>query len=126
MGQPVTSNPMVITLINMTVVFAVLWGLSIVVRLIRVADPTRKFKTAKDSSLQKKTADDSTETVSIIQADITNETMPAEDETIILIAAALAAYGINKARIVSVKPIRNPNWTQAARIKSILTSLKSL
>lgn len=41
-NQPVTTNPLLISLINLTVVFAVLWGLSWMVRLIRYIDPTRK------------------------------------------------------------------------------------
>ena len=42
MGHPVTTNPFIIMLINMTVVFAVLIGLSIMIRLIHVVDPTKK------------------------------------------------------------------------------------
>jgi hypothetical protein len=46
-GQPVTTNPILIALINMTVVFAVLYGLSLVVRLIQVIDPTQKKRENK-------------------------------------------------------------------------------
>ena len=42
MGHPVTTNPFIIMLINMTVVFAVLIGLSFMIRLIHVVDPTKK------------------------------------------------------------------------------------
>ena len=42
MGQPVTTNPMIIMLINMTIVFAVLIGLQLLVQLIHVIDPTKK------------------------------------------------------------------------------------
>lgn len=42
MGQPVTTSPWLIMFINMTIVFAVLYGLSFVIRLIRVLDPTQK------------------------------------------------------------------------------------
>ena len=44
MSQPITTNPVLIALINMTVVFCVLYGLSLVVRLIKVIDPTQKKK----------------------------------------------------------------------------------
>jgi len=44
MGQPITTNPVLIALINMTVVFAVLYGLSLVIRLIQFIDPTQKKK----------------------------------------------------------------------------------
>lgn len=44
MGQPVTTNPFMIALINMTVVFGVLYGLSLLIKLIRLIDPTQKKK----------------------------------------------------------------------------------
>ncbi|EIW20852.1 OadG family protein [Pelosinus fermentans] len=49
MGQPITTNPILIALINMTVVFAVLYGLSLVVRLIQVIDPTQKKRGKKQN-----------------------------------------------------------------------------
>ena len=42
MGHPVTTNPFIIMLINMTVVFVVLYGLSWMIRLIHLIDPTKK------------------------------------------------------------------------------------
>jgi hypothetical protein len=42
MGHPVTTNPFIIMLINMTVVFVVLYGLSLLIRLIHIIDPTKK------------------------------------------------------------------------------------
>jgi hypothetical protein len=45
MGQSATTNPILIMSINMTVVFAVLWGLSRIIRLIRMVDPTQKKST---------------------------------------------------------------------------------
>lgn len=42
MGQPVTTNPLVIMLINMTIVFGVLVGLQLMVEAIHVIDPTKK------------------------------------------------------------------------------------
>lgn len=42
MGQPITTNPVLIAMINMTVVFAVLYGLSLMIRLITLIDPTQK------------------------------------------------------------------------------------
>ena len=41
MDQPVTTNPFVIMLINMTVVFIVLISLSFLIRLIHIVDPTK-------------------------------------------------------------------------------------
>ena len=42
MGHPVTTNPLIIMLINMTVVFIVLVSLSFLIRLIHYFDPTAK------------------------------------------------------------------------------------
>ena len=42
MGHPVTTNPLIIMLINMSIVFAVLIGLSIMIRLIHLVDPTKE------------------------------------------------------------------------------------
>ena len=41
MSQPVTTNPFIIMLINMTVVFAVLIALGFVINLIHYIDPTK-------------------------------------------------------------------------------------
>lgn len=41
-GQAVTTSPMMIMVINMTIVFAVLYGLSLVIQLIQYVDPTRE------------------------------------------------------------------------------------
>lgn len=42
MGHPVTTNPFIIMLINMTIVFVVLFGLALMIRLIHVIDPTKE------------------------------------------------------------------------------------
>ena len=51
MGQPVTTNPVIIMMINMTIVFAVLVGLQVLVQLIHVIDPTKKKAQEKVSKL---------------------------------------------------------------------------
>ncbi|WP_413781994.1 OadG family protein [Anaeroselena agilis] len=40
-GTPVTTSPVLIMIINMTVVFAVLYALSLVIKLIQKIDPTK-------------------------------------------------------------------------------------
>ena len=47
MGHPVTTNPLIIMLINMSIVFVVLMGLSAMIRLIHLCDPTAKAKEEK-------------------------------------------------------------------------------
>lgn len=115
MDQPVTTNPIIIMMINMTVVFAVLWGLSLIVRLIHIIDPTRKKeeKAVEAEALQKKTAT-VTELASVAETDETTS-----EKTFVLVAAALAAYGCKDVRIVSIRPVKNPSWTQAARLEAV-------
>lgn len=47
-GQPVTTNPLLIMIINMTVVFGVLILLGYVIELIHWMDPTRKKEVKKE------------------------------------------------------------------------------
>ncbi|EIW25254.1 MULTISPECIES: OadG family protein [Pelosinus] len=113
MGQPITTNPILIALINMTVVFAVLYGLSLVVRLIQVIDPTQKKKREEtESNSLVKTAATATET-NVLQEDY--------DEMIILFTAAVAAYGYSNMRVVSIRSANGSTWSQAARMEMVST-----
>lgn len=42
MGGPATTNPWLIAIINMTIVFGVLGALGIVINIISMIDPTQK------------------------------------------------------------------------------------
>lgn len=117
MDQPVTTNPFVIMLINMTVVFGVLYGLSLIVRLIKVIDPTQK-KIATEDAGKKKIEANAEQTVAA-EPTVTNSTVQAEDKTFILIAAAIAAYGYSPSQIVSIRPVGGRVWTQTARVEAV-------
>lgn len=111
MGQPITTNPILIALINMTVVFAVLYGLSLMIRLITLIDPTQKKKVASIESTQ-----------SVTTAPVVADTVSQEDdydEMIILFTAAIAAYGHSGARIVAIRPVGISTWSQTARMESV-------
>ena len=56
MGHPVTTNPLIIMLINMSIVFVVLIGLSAMIRLIHLCDPTNKAKEVKKPAAAPKAA----------------------------------------------------------------------
>lgn len=108
MGQPITTNPMLIAMINMTVVFAVLYGLSLLIRVITLIDPTQKKKIA------------STEAVITSPVVVENSVQEEDyDEMIILFTAAIAAYGHSGARIVAIRPVGISTWSQAARMESV-------
>ena len=110
MTQPITTNPVLIALINMTVVFCVLYGLSFVVRLIRVIDPTQKKKIAQEESSEIEKAVVAT-AASLPQED--------HDEMMILFTAAIAAYGYNNAQVVAIRTVSSKTWSQAARMEIV-------
>lgn len=110
MGQPITTNPVLIAAINMTVVFCVLYGLSLMVRLITMIDPTQKKKV---------TVTEAPEELKQVSVVAEQETSDEEDydEMIILFTAAIAAYGHSGAKIVAIRPVGGSTWTQAARME---------
>ena len=109
MGHPVTTNPFIIMLINMSIVFAVLIGLSIMIRLIHLVDPT-KAKEEKPAVAAPKSA----------AAPAAASTAPAVDfgVNVAVIAAAVAAYE-GDVRIVTVRPIESAVWKNAGRVTGV-------
>ena len=47
------------------------------------------------------------------------KTNRTDEETFILIAAAIAAYGYHPSEIVSIRPVGGKVWTQTARIEAV-------
>ena len=111
MGQPITTNPLLIALINMTVVFAVLYGLSLLVGLIKKLDPTVKKATVPLDVRAENPVEAKTSTTELTD----------DEELLLLFTAAIAAYGCANAKIVAIRPLPNESWTQAARFESIRT-----
>lgn len=110
MGHPVTTNPLIIMLINMSIVFAVLIGLSVMIRLIHLVDPT-KAKEAKPAAA----APASTAAASAA---------PTVDNNvnIAVIAAAVAAYE-GDVRIVTVRPVESAVWKNAGRVSGVQNTI---
>ncbi len=113
MGSPVTTNPITIMFINMTVVFAVLYGLSLIIRLIKMADPTQK----------KKLADQAQPMLSVVEQAAAAEYRDDEEETCVIIAAAVAALGYNVVGIAAVRPEVSRTWRQAGRFEALAKRL---
>jgi len=107
---PVTTNPILIAMINMTVVFAVLYGLSLIVRLIQIIDPTQKKK-IDQTELAKPT-----ELATVMP---TTRSIQEEDDMILLFTAAIAAYGHSDAKIVAIRPVGSTTWSQTARVEGV-------
>jgi len=119
MNQPVTTNPMIIMMINMTVVFAVLWGLSLLVRLIHIVDPTRDHKAEQEALAQKKNAAIDETSIAALPGTDMELAAKTDEETFILIAAVIAAYGYQPSQIVSIRPMANKVWMQAGRMEAV-------
>lgn len=111
MEQPITTNPLLIAFINMTVVFAVLYGLSLIVRLTKYIDPTQKKK-----KVQIETSNPRVELAAA--ADSADESATDYDELCIVFTAALAAYEQSGLRIVAISSIGSSTWSHAARMEA--------
>lgn len=117
MGHPVTTNPLIIMVINMTVVFFVLVALSGLIHLIHIVDPTKEAEVADSGE-----ADESAESAAIIaklkENSASAETPQIEEgispEVIAAISAAISAYGFSG----QVKAVRvankNSGWRRNA------------
>lgn len=108
MSQPVTTNPLIIMLINMTVVFIVLSALSLLIRLIHALDPTEKKKKAPMPRMNL-AAEPVTPPVYIPAP----EKVPAE--TVAAITAAIALCGFSGDAIRTIRPAARDGWKNAGR-----------
>ena len=116
MGQPVTTNPFIIMLINMTVVFIVLVSLSFVIRLIHYVDPTVKKKAPKAAPAKVEPAVKAPAAPQV-KAPVPVAPSGVPDEVIAIIAAALSAYGYSTSQIRAVRPADRLGWKQSGRIQ---------
>lgn len=103
---PVTTNPWLIALINMTIVFGVLIALGILMNLLQVIDPTKK-KVAKPAVAP-------TPAVAPVAA------AQDDSEIIAVIAAAVAACGVSADQVACVRRIDAKSaWTVSSRVEAI-------
>lgn len=100
---PITTNPWVIAMINMTLVFGVLISLGVLMTLIKYIDPTKK-KVAKPVAAPKVAAPTAAPVVVNNDAEITA-----------VIAAAVAAYGIAPSDIACIRRMPKGTWNSNAR-----------
>jgi len=117
MGHPVTTNPLIIMMINMTVVFVVLISLSFLIKLIHAIDPTKKPEiSTEDHEDDEDTAGETAAIISKLQAQ-NNSPAPAVEEgispeVIAAITAAIACCGIS-GQVRAVRVVNNGGaWRQ--------------
>ena len=107
-----TTNPLLILIINMTVVFFVLFVLELLTRGIYYIDPTRK-KTAPAALA-------TVEAPAAVAIETVEEESGDDLAIVAVIAAALAAMGENG--LVSViRRIDGTSWTQMGRMDAVNT-----
>ncbi|WP_314624429.1 OadG family protein [uncultured Selenomonas sp.] len=103
MSQPVTTNPLIIMLINMTVVFIVLISLSFLIRLIHAFDPTRKKEAP-------------TPAASPAPAPVAApEPEGLSAEVVAAITAAVTLCGFSGGAIRTIRPLARDGWKNSGR-----------
>ena len=108
-GQAVTTNPWLIMAINMTVVFAVLIALGILMEIVHLIDPTRKKKEAPAATAPVVTPATPVATPS---ASAQNE-----DEVVAAIVGAIVAMGYSSEQIASIRPTAtSAKWRLEGRL----------
>lgn len=122
MGHPVTTNPFIIMMINMTVVFIVLVALSFLIQLIHKIDPTKEPE--EKESAPHVEEDEMQRIIKNVKSSktVTHLDVPGEDddsipeEVIAAIVAAIARCGINgEVRAVRLADKDNAAWKSNAR-----------
>ena len=118
--SPVTTNPLIIMMINMTVVFIVLISLSFLIRLIHLIDPTKPKETHEESSADeeplvavKSATAPAPEPAPVVEEGVTPEIVAA-------ISAAIAAYGFaGQVRAVRIINHESTPWRASARFNQL-------
>ena len=106
---PVTTNPWLISIINMTIVFGVLAALGVLMKIIQLVDPTQKKNEANPVAAPAPAA-----APAAVAAPVQDDS-----EVIAVIAAAVAALGHSAEQIASVRRLPEASWTQNAHIEAI-------
>ena len=108
-GQAVTTNPLLIMAINMTVVFVVLILLGILMEIVHLIDPTKKKKEAPkiETTVAAPTATPVAPTASAQN----------EDEVVAAIVGAIVAMGYSSEQIASIRPTAtSTKWRLEGRL----------
>lgn len=117
MGHPVTTNPFIIMMINMTVVFFVLIALSGIIHLIHKLDPTKEPEVAETSESDEQAAiiaklKEQQQAAPVAAPQVEEGITP---EIIAAISAAIAACGFSgQVRAVKIVGRENSGWRRNA------------
>ncbi len=116
--SPVTTNPLIIMMINMTVVFIVLVVLMYLIKLIHFIDPTKvKEKPEEPVADEPPLVAVKSETAPALEPVVEQGVTP---EIIAAISAAVAAYGFaGQVRAVRIVNHENTPWRASARFNTL-------
>ena len=107
MSHPVTTNPLIIMLINMTVVFLVLMALGVVINLIHYIDPTKPKTAPKEEAPAAPAPVAEPEPAAPVEEGIS-------PEVVAVIAAAVASMGC-AGTVKAIRPVERNNWKNSGR-----------
>ena len=104
-GQAVTTNPWLIMAINMTVVFAVLILLGVLMQIVHIIDPTKKKKAPEASAAV------------VAPVAMPSASAQNEDEVVAAIVGAIVAMGYSSEQIASIRPTAtSAKWRLEGRL----------
>lgn len=86
----------------------------LIAQVLQKIDPTRKKKLDE----KEPTIEDAPSIPASLPATATPAMMES-DKLIVLIAAALAAYGYGVSRIMALRPVGGQTWAQTARVEAV-------
>lgn len=115
--SPVTTNPLIIMLINMTVVFIVLVSLIYLIKLIHFVDPTKEKP--KPAQVEEE------EPLVAVKSDSAPAPLPVVEEgikpeIIAAISAAIAAYGFSgQVKAVHILNHEGTPWRASAKFNNL-------
>ena len=117
--SPVTTNPLIIMLINMTVVFIVLVSLIYLIKLIHFVDPTKeKPKPEVPDEEEPLVAVQSAPSAAVSAPPVVEEGI--NPEVIAAISAAIAAYGFaGQVKAVHILNHEGTPWKASAKFNNL-------
>ena len=108
-GQAVTTNPLLIMAINMTVVFVVLILLGVLMEIVHLVDPTKKKKEAPAATAPV--------TAPAAAPAAPSASAQNEDEVVAAIVGAIVAMGYSSEQIASIRPTAtSAKWRLEGRL----------
>ena len=116
--SPVTTNPLIIMLINMTVVFIVLVALIYLIKLIHFVDPTKKKPKPEDAEEEEPLV--AVKSAPAVSAPPVVEEQGINPEIIAAISAAIAAYGFaGTVKAVHILNHEGTPWRASAKFNNL-------